>query len=382
MATTPKNATTNTVTTPSQPAFDQAAYLKQQQDAVNSMYDQIQQQQIAALQAQKQKAVNDVNYQKEKVAPQYQGMRNQADVVNLQNSKRLQELMASRGLGSSGENVTATVNMNNARQKSLNDLNLQEQQTINDFDHQITQINDPSDIQALIAQLGQQRAQSLYDAGIRADDRGYQVGRDSVADNQWLQQFNYNKNIDDRNYNYQVGRDKVSDKQWNDQFNYQKGRDKVADSQWQKQFDAQNSHWQKEFDQNAKQFGMNYALQKMQFDLDKKVRLGQLSIDQAQLALAQARAKSGSSGGGGASRGSSASAAASASPSLASAYQQYQKEKSSASKSALDKYYQAQEKDIIKKTKAPYKNTVLKPVAPAQNKNLTDFEKLRLMGLM
>lgn len=65
----------------------------------------------------------------------------------------------------------------------------------------------------------------------------YQLGRDKVLDNQWLQEFNfnkeraktaddqwlktfnYNKSVDDRNYKYQVGRDKVEDDQWLKEFN-------------------------------------------------------------------------------------------------------------------------------------------------------------------
>lgn len=228
----------------------------QAQKGVNDIYNQ---QVAAATQAwnvQRDKAVGDINYQKQQVAPQYQGLRNQADVVNLQNAKRLQELMASRGLGASGENVTATVNQNNARQNSLNTLNAQEQQTINDYDHQIANLSNPAELNAQLAQINAQRSQALLDAKNQAQQFAYQQSRDSVADNQWNQQFNYGKSQDA----------------------------------------LQQQNWQKQFDQDVKQYGQNYALQKMQFDLDKQIQLGNLSIDQARLALAQASAaRSGSS---------------------------------------------------------------------------------------
>ncbi|MBS4173467.1 hypothetical protein [Bacillus sp. FJAT-49736] len=340
--------------------------------AVNSIYDKLVQAQTDAWNAQRDKAVGDINYQKQQVAPQYQTLRNQNDVTNLQNAKRLQELMASRGLGASGENVTATVNQNNARQNSLNALNMQEQQTINDFDHQIANLNNPAELNAMIAQLNAQRAQALYDDQWKTKEfdnsnywnqknfglseaglTGKYNGQNTLAMNQYLSDKAFQEANLTGKYN---------------------GQDTLA----MKQFNQQNLQWQKEFDQNVKQFDKNYALQQLQYELDKKVRLGQLSIDQAQLALAQARAKSSGSGGG----VSSASAAAKASPPLANAYQQYQAEQNYGAKSNLDKYYEAQLNDIKKKTQAPYKNNVLKPVAPAQNKNLTDFEKLRLMGLM
>lgn len=386
-----KNAIYNSYK-PQEPKFDQQAYMKQQQDSVNSMYDKMQQAQTEAFNAKRDQAIGDINYQKQKVAPQYQGLRNQTDVVNMQNSKRLQEMMAARGLGSSGENVTATVAQNNARQHSLNDLNTQEQGTLNDFDHQITNLNNPAELNALLAQLGAQRAQALMDASNRADDVGYQRsrdaigdqryadettynhGRDTVADNQWQSQFDYNKNTDDRNYNYQVGRDKVADSQWNDQFSYQKDRDKVSDSQWQKQYDADQS-----------QFGQQYALQKLQFELDKKIKNGQLSLDQAQFEFARAQAKKGSSGGGGggSSRSSGGSSKSSqAKNSLSKEYEQYQAEKKASSKTPLSNYYKQQEDSLRSKLQGPYRMpTGLSPVAPANNKNLTDWERMKLMGL-
>ncbi|PKR86093.1 hypothetical protein [Heyndrickxia camelliae] len=144
--------------------------------------------------------------------------------------------------------------------------------------------------QGQIADLNAQRATQI--AQLANDevwkDKDYSLQNRSQLYNEW------NSN---RNYNYQVGRDKVADKQWQTQFDYQKSRDKVSDSQWQK-----------EFNENIRQYGQNYALQKLQYELSKKVQLGQLSLDQAQFAFQKAQAaKKGSGGGGGGSSRSSSS---------------------------------------------------------------------------
>lgn len=215
-------------------------------------------------------------------------------------------------------------------------------------------------------QIGDLNAQRAAQVAQMANDLVWRDKEYALQDrSQRFNEFNSN-----RTYDYQVGRDKVADKQWQTQFDYQKGRDKVADSQWKQQFD-----------QDKKQFGQQYALSKLQYDLDKKVRLGQLSLDQAQFEFQKAQAKKRSAGGGGGSSrkgGSSSSSGGSKSNSLSTAYNQYQKSKKNSSKSSLDKYYENEQKKINKLTKPPYKNTVLKPVAPARNKNLTDYEKMKM----
>lgn len=234
--------------------FDQAAYMKQMQDQVNAIYDQQKQAQLGQLNASRDKAVGRINQQKAEVAPQYQSARNQSDVVNAQNVQRLREMMASSGLQSSGENVTASTGLQNARQNSLNGLNLQEQQTINDFNRQIADLNDPASEQALIASLEAQRAQALFDSSMRADEIGYSRGRDAIGDSRYntewqyntgrdaindgryQEETTYNRGQDTKQWDYQTGRDKVGDSQWQSTFDYGKTRDQVGDSQWQQTF--------------------------------------------------------------------------------------------------------------------------------------------------
>lgn len=173
----------------------------QSQDMVNKLYDAQKQSQLSQLRASQQQAVGQLNQQKAELSPQYQSMRNQTDASNLQNVQRLREVMAASGLGASGENVTANVGMNNARLSSLNDLNLQEQQAINDINRQITDVNNPMEEQKILSEIESQRALGLYNAWNNAQTQGYQRLRDTISDNRYNQQYQDEKAWREYTYN-------------------------------------------------------------------------------------------------------------------------------------------------------------------------------------
>lgn len=231
--TTEKNAIYNSyLPKPAQPAFDQAGYLKTQTDQVNSIYDNQTAARTAQFTAQRDKALGLVNQQKAEVAPQYAGMRNQADVVSAQNVSRLREMMASNGISGSGENVTANVGLQSARQGALSNLNLQEQQTNNDFNRQITDINNPAELNAMMADIAAQRSQALNDATNRADELGYNRDRDATMDDRYENETTYNRGQNTKQWDYQTSRDAVGDDQYNKGIIYGQGRDAIADKRY------------------------------------------------------------------------------------------------------------------------------------------------------
>lgn len=212
---------------PSVPSASEIAKGLQDQSAdwVNKIYEQQKASQLAQMKASRDKAVGEINQQKANTAPAYQQARNQADVVNAQNVKRLREMMAANGLTSSGENVSAQVAQNNQRQANLNALNLQEQQTIDDYNRRITDLMNPANEQALIAALEAERSKALYDAYMNAQTFGYQQYRDAISDNRYTDETAYSRfmdtlnqrnYLDERNYQrqYQEARDKVADQQY------------------------------------------------------------------------------------------------------------------------------------------------------------------------
>lgn len=160
-----------------------------QKSMIDGMFNQQKESQLAAMRAQRDKAVGQINQQKSEVAPQYQGMRNQTDAVNQQNVQKLRELMAANGLNASGENVSANAAMNNERVNSLNSLNLQEQQTMNDYDRRISDLDNPADEMALGASIEAERSRSMYDAFNQAQTMGYQRYRDTVGDQRYSQEW-------------------------------------------------------------------------------------------------------------------------------------------------------------------------------------------------
>ncbi|AYC30003.1 hypothetical protein [Paenisporosarcina cavernae] len=251
-------------------------------DQINAMFEQQKQAQLAQFNAQRDRAIGQINQQKAELAPAYADKRNQADVVNAQNVSKLRELMAANGLTASGENVTSQVALGSARQGALNQLNMQEQQQRNDYDRRISDLNDPREIESLMAALEADKSKALLESQRYQDQMNYQRERDSVNDG-WRQ----------NEWNYQTGRDNVSDNRWQQQWDYQKSRDAVGDKRWNQEFQQDNQRYAQEkawreytyknmsasekaqMAQNASQFGEEmawkmYALE-YQGEVDKSI---------------------------------------------------------------------------------------------------------------
>jgi hypothetical protein len=237
---------------------------------INDMYDQQRRAQMEQIQAQRDKAIGMINQQKAELAPQYANMRNQTDVVNAQNVSKLRELMASQGLSGSGENVTSSVALNSARQGALNQLNTQEQQQRNDYDRRISDINNPSEMNALIAQLEAERSRALLEGRYRSEDKAYQRERDQVGDSRY-----------DQEWDYQKGRDAVEDTRWNKQFEQDNKR--YAEEKAWREYTYRNmsASEKKNFEIMEKQFGedMAWKMYQMNYQGELQKSLAQSEID-------------------------------------------------------------------------------------------------------
>lgn len=126
----------------------------------------------------------------------------------------------------------------------------------------------------------------------------------------------------------------------------------------------------------------NYAMQKAQFDLEQKAR--QLALQQA--AAAKASGGRGGGGGRGGSGGSSGSSRTAATNSLSSSYGQYQNQKSQPT--VVDSYYNNMNQTMNKgqtpvkqmSVNMMYKKYGLEPPTIAENKNLSAWQKMKLIG--
>lgn len=120
-------------------------------------------------------ALQGLNLQKTQSQQTAYDNRNSADVQNVQAGQRLRELMAEQGLTSSGDNVSATVGLQAARQNSLNDINRQEGNQLQDLSQKGALISNQaaSNQQALQQELDAQRAQALQQLTQYADTRQF-----------------------------------------------------------------------------------------------------------------------------------------------------------------------------------------------------------------
>jgi hypothetical protein len=142
----------------------------EQQKRINDLYNQQKQSQLAEYDSTRNSAVNQINAQKTQTNQQFYDTRNQADVVNFQNRAALKEMMAAQGLGNSGENISANVGLQAARQNTLGGLNREEQNILGSLNSRITELNDPTRRNSIISAIEAQRSQALAEAMQRAID--------------------------------------------------------------------------------------------------------------------------------------------------------------------------------------------------------------------
>lgn len=137
---------------------------KEVSSKINNIYDQQKKAQLAQLQSARDNALRGLNQQKTETNQSAYSNRNQADVVNAQSVQRLREFMASRGLSSSGENVSGQIALGSARQNALNDINTSQQNALSDINNQIANVNDPGQQNSITADIEARRSQALLDA--------------------------------------------------------------------------------------------------------------------------------------------------------------------------------------------------------------------------
>ena len=226
--------------------------LEQQQNIVNTSTQQA----IDEIERNKQKAQEEADKTNKALYTDYQKQINPYG-VNAEN-------LAEQGLANSGLAETTKLNYYNTYQNARTQAQTNANNIKADFDAQIAKARQNGDLQLAQSALKmyEQKINDMYNMyNLR-----HQQQREEVADQQWQQQYDYNKSVNDRNYNYQVGRDTIADSQWQKEYdralqqaqwqqqfnqaqfdynksiddrnyNYQRERDAVADSQWEKEYE-------------------------------------------------------------------------------------------------------------------------------------------------
>lgn len=148
----------------------------------------------------------------------------------------------------------------------------------------LQQLNDrvPELYQLALDQYNRE-GENLYNQyGLYMDRENQDYGRymDTVANQQWQQQFDYNAQQDSianqqwqQQFEHGVQQDNISNEQWQQAFDYGAQQDAISNEQWQQAFDygaqqdaISNQQWQQSFDYNAQQDAISNNQWQQAFD--------------------------------------------------------------------------------------------------------------------
>lgn len=181
-------------------------------NAQNELYNKAYEQQQNIINTQTQQNVDEINRNKDKLNEETT-KQNQALYTDY--TKQVNpygataESLAVNGLGNSGVAETTKTNLYNTYQNNRTNTLNTAKNLLAEYDAQIQKAKQNGDIQLAQSalQLYNQKISNLYNNYQLLQNQkqfDYQKDRDLIGDNQWQQQFDYNKFMDDRNYNYHL----------------------------------------------------------------------------------------------------------------------------------------------------------------------------------
>ena len=167
----------------------------------NADYEQAKQEQQKAQDAAYNSTVSELNAQSDKLSQQYDSARQQIYKNALISAQGAREVMAARGLTSSGVSETSNIRRQVALQNSLNQANLQEQNQKNDIAQKITQAGYTRDqnmaqylAQAILSKSNAQAQEHQYAASY--DFNAWQAQQEAER---YQTEFSYNKAMNEVN---------------------------------------------------------------------------------------------------------------------------------------------------------------------------------------
>jgi len=153
-----------------------------QSDMINQMYAAQRENALAGLKAAYDQNVVDLDAAKAKIPGMYNEARNQSAAVSEQNRANFNELAAARGLNS-GAGGQAALAQNIAQQNNMTKLNGQEAQANTDIETQRVKLSTAYNnaIQQAVSENDFQKAQALYNEGVRVDNALMQQSQQQAA---------------------------------------------------------------------------------------------------------------------------------------------------------------------------------------------------------
>lgn len=300
------------------------------------------------------------NQAEQQFNPLYEQAVKNIQAQQYQNEMDSGEAAASRGIAQSGLAADALNKIKIASQGQIADANAQKM----------------SQVAALAQQLiqqDQQRGDSLY-------SRAYQQYRDSIGDARYTDQTAYNRGRDtradfeaDRNYNRGV---LESDRGYNRDvfesdrgYNHQIGREKREDFESDRSYNRGVLESDRNYNQQVSQDKLaEYWRQKEWNEMPPSEKASILFRESVQNSK-----KSNSSSKSSSKSKTTKTTTTTPSKSLV---QQFKNEKATANKTPLDRYYESQ----VMRSPKNYLQDVFQPVAPRDNKNISPWVLMKMMG--
>lgn len=138
----------------------------------------------------------------------YDNAARQAYIMSMQSKKALPQQLAMQG-ATGGATETAMLGLDTSYQNNLSNINTQRQNSINDINNAIVDLQNTGDLNSAEQVLGNnQAALSAYQNMLN----------NSASFNQWLANFNANRSDAQWEQNYQTGRDAINDNRYNNEY--------------------------------------------------------------------------------------------------------------------------------------------------------------------
>jgi hypothetical protein len=139
------------------------AYVDEQTQRINDLYNTLKKQQTDQATTQNNQAITTLRQQLAEQLPQYQTARAQADVGQVQDFNKLKEYMASNGSFSSGDNLSRAGNILTLRANKVNQINGNENQFTTGINTKIADSNNQyqNTVNNISSTLDAQKAKDL-----------------------------------------------------------------------------------------------------------------------------------------------------------------------------------------------------------------------------
>lgn len=197
-------------------AKNQTANTANDTQALLSQYEKIAEQQKQGLAKQRELSANQINSQRTDVLKTYNDNARQAYINSMLGKKSVEQELAQAGLNTTGLVGSAYANVENAYGNNLATLQASRDKSIENINKQLNESQLQYDIKE--SELLSDIENAKLELQKYGNELAYKKYQDALSNYMDFTNYDYNKNISDRDYNYKLARDKVADEQWQKEY--------------------------------------------------------------------------------------------------------------------------------------------------------------------